>query len=89
MARWLWMIYIGLTGLEIILLLFGGMSLFDAVCHSFSTTATGGFSTKQAKCCLLEFSLYRIRHISVYDFVGSKLFALLFIGCASQLYASS
>lgn len=48
MARYLWLIYIGLTVLEIILLMFGGMSLFDAVCQSFATTATGGFSTKQA-----------------------------------------
>ena len=28
--------------------MFGGMNLFDAVCHAFSTTATGGYSTKQA-----------------------------------------
>lgn len=47
MARCLWLIYIGLTVAEVILLLFGGMNLFDAVCHAFATTATGGFSTKQ------------------------------------------
>lgn len=48
MARWLWTIYIGLTAVETLLLVGGGMSGFDAVCHAFSTTATGGFSTKQA-----------------------------------------
>ncbi len=47
MARWLWTIYLTLTFLETLLLLFGGMSLFDAVCHSLTSTATGGFSTKQ------------------------------------------
>ena len=47
MARYLWLIYIGLTLLETILLILGGMNLFDAICQSFSTTATGGFSTKQ------------------------------------------
>ena len=47
MARYLWLIYIGITLIETVLLMLGGMSLFDAVCHSFSTTATGGFSTKQ------------------------------------------
>ena len=47
MARYLWIVYIVLTVTETILLTFGGMDLFDAVCHSFSTTATGGFSTKQ------------------------------------------
>ena len=32
---------------ETILLMFGGMDLFDAICQSFATTATGGYSTKQ------------------------------------------
>ena len=45
-ARNIWLIYIGLTAVETILLWLGGMSLFDAVCHSFATVATGGFSTK-------------------------------------------
>ncbi len=43
----LWGIYAFLTFAEIILLLLGGMNLFDAICHSFTTMATGGFSTKQ------------------------------------------
>lgn len=44
----LWGIYALLTVAEIILLFAGGMTFFDAVCHSFTTMATGGFSTKQA-----------------------------------------
>lgn len=47
MARYLWIIYIGLTLLETLLLILGNMDWFDAVCHAFTTTATGGFSTKQ------------------------------------------
>lgn len=47
MARYLWIVYIMLTLAEMILLMMGGMNWFDAICHSFSTTATGGFSTKQ------------------------------------------
>ncbi len=46
-AKRLWAIYIIFTGSEAILLMLGGMSLFDAVCHSFTTMATGGYSTKQ------------------------------------------
>lgn len=42
-AALLYAIYCGLTLLECILLLFGGMSLFDAVTTSFSTAGTGGF----------------------------------------------
>lgn len=46
-AKRLFYIYILLTVAETILLLFGHMNLFDAVCHSFGTISTGGFSTKQ------------------------------------------
>lgn len=45
-ARNLWLIYVGLTLAEVLFLLLGGMPLFDSVCHSFATVATGGFSTK-------------------------------------------
>jgi trk system potassium uptake protein len=44
----LWLIYLAFTGLEIFLLWLAGMGPFDAVCHSFATLATGGFSTKNA-----------------------------------------
>ena len=47
-AKRLLLIYIVLTVAETVLLRFGGMGWFDAVCHSFGTVATGGFSTKQA-----------------------------------------
>lgn len=39
-------IYVSLTFLEVLLLLAGGMNLFDSVCHAFGTVATGGFSPK-------------------------------------------
>jgi len=44
--RMLFIVYVGLTLAETILLTVFGMSLFDAVNHSFATVATGGFSTK-------------------------------------------
>jgi trk system potassium uptake protein TrkH len=47
-AKTLWVIYLVFTVTETILLWVGGMSFFDALCHSFTTMATGGFSTKQA-----------------------------------------
>lgn len=47
-AKTLWVIYLGFTITETILLSLGGMTVFDAICHSFTTMATGGFSTKQA-----------------------------------------
>ena len=47
-AKRLWGIYLLFTIVETCLLLLGGMNLFDAINHSFTTMATGGFSTKQA-----------------------------------------
>ncbi len=47
-ARALWVIYISLVLLETLFLMLGKMPLFDALCHSFATIATGGFSTKNA-----------------------------------------
>ncbi len=47
-AALLYSIYIGLTLLEFILLLLGGMNVFDALTTSFSTAGTGGFSTYNA-----------------------------------------
>lgn len=43
-AKILYIIYIGMTALLAILLLFGGMNLFDSVTHAFATAGTGGFS---------------------------------------------
>lgn len=47
-AKILWIIYAAMTLLEIILLFSGGMSLFEAVCHAFTTMPTGGFSPRNA-----------------------------------------
>ncbi len=47
-AKRLWVIYVFFTVLETILLWIGGMTFFDAVNHSLTTMATGGYSTKQA-----------------------------------------
>ena len=44
-AKMMWSIYILLTVTEVAALWLCGMDAFDAVCHSFSTIATGGFST--------------------------------------------
>lgn len=47
-ARTLWLIYFGLTIAQIIALRLAGMNWFNAVCHTFSTLATGGFSNWNA-----------------------------------------
>ena len=48
-AKLLWGVYLLLSVSEAVLLRFvGGMGWFDAVCHTFTTMATGGFSTRSA-----------------------------------------
>lgn len=44
----LWLIYVGLTALETILLCIGGLSLYDALTVTFGSVASGGFVTKNA-----------------------------------------
>ncbi len=47
-AKRLWLIYVGYTAAETLLLKLAGMSFFDAINHSMATLSTGGFSTKNA-----------------------------------------
>ena len=47
-ARFLYLIYLGLTIAEMVLLLFGRMPLFDAICTSVGTAGTGGFGIKNS-----------------------------------------
>ncbi len=47
-ARRLWAIYVGLTALQWAALRLAGMNGFEALCHAFTTLATGGFSTRDA-----------------------------------------
>ena len=53
-AKRLLTIYVLLTAVQVILLLVTGMPFFDAVCHSFSTLSTGGFSTRNTGIAAFE-----------------------------------
>ncbi len=44
----LWKIYVGITGTLLVSLMLAGVDFFDALCHSLTCMATGGFSTKNA-----------------------------------------
>lgn len=74
-AKILWKTYIVLTFLEIIFLWFGGVSLFDAVCHTFSTVSTGGLSTHNQSIAYFE-SVYVESVIILFMFLGGTNFAL-------------
>jgi len=75
-ARQMWIIYTSLTVLQTILLMLGGMNFFDGICHSFTTMATGGFSTKQASIAYWD-SAYIQYVIISFMFIGGTNFALI------------
>ena len=77
-AKWIWSIYLGLTLIETMLLFAGGMNLFDSICHSFTTTGTGGYSTKQASIAYYN-SPYIEYVISTFMFLSGVNFTLLLL----------
>lgn len=77
-AKWIWGIYAGMTGALTVLLLLGGMNLFDSVCHAFATTGTGGFSTKQASIEYYQ-SPYIDYVVSIFMFLSGINFTLLLL----------
>ena len=91
-AKWIWTIYIGLTLAETILLTAGNMPLFDSVCHAMTTTATGGFSTKQASIAAFN-SPYIEYVITIFMFLSGINFSLLYLlflkGSFKRLFSDS
>ena len=75
-ARQMWILYTILTLLQTLLLLFGGMNLFDGICHAFTTMATGGFSTKQNSIAYWD-SAYIQYVIIIFTFMAGTNFGLL------------
>lgn len=77
-AKWIWTLYIGLTMTDTILLMAGDMPLFDSVCHAMSTTATGGFSTKQAS--IAAFNSPYIEYVTTtFMFLSGINFSLIYL----------
>jgi trk system potassium uptake protein len=73
-AKRLWAIYIIYTLGEAVLLMIGGMDLFDAINHSFTTMATGGYSTKQSS--IIEFNPFIQYVIIIFMFIAGTNFTL-------------
>ena len=83
MARYIFMVYILLTAVESALLMAGGMGLFDAVCHSMTTTATGGFSTKQESIAYWH-SPYMEYVVSIFMLLSAINFSLYIVAFKSN-----
>ncbi|MBT8202110.1 MAG: TrkH family potassium uptake protein [Acidimicrobiia bacterium] len=77
-AKRLWLIYVGFTVAETLLLWVGDMTLFEAVAHSLTTLSTGGFSTTSAS--LGGFSAYAQWVVIVFMLLAGASFALHYRG---------
>ena len=86
MVKWIWGVYLLLTVSLTILLYIGGMNWFDAICHAFTTTATGGYSTKQASIAYWNspFIEYVISFFMIISSFNFALFYMLLKGKASK-----
>ena len=76
-AKLLWLVYFGLTLAQAALLVLGGMEPFDAINHSFSTLATGGFSTRNGSLAAYD-SAYIHWVTIVFMYLAGVNFALHF-----------
>ena len=70
-------VYLCLTAAETFLLTLGEMDLFESICHSFATVATGGFSTKNDS--LASCSEYTQNVITVFMFLSGVSFVLYYL----------
>jgi len=89
-ARMLYGIYIVLTALCFIFLLFGRMPAFDALCHAFGTAGTGGFSVKNAGIGFYD-SAYIEMVLAVFMLlfgINFNLFYLLLLGHVKEVFKS-
>ncbi|MCJ7554592.1 MAG: TrkH family potassium uptake protein [Ignavibacteriaceae bacterium] len=84
-AKRLWAIYVLFTLSETVLLIFGGMNLFDALCHSFGTLASGGFSTKNQSVAYYN-SPFIEYVIIVFMFIAGTNFSLHYLALKGKIF---
>lgn len=77
-AKILYAMYFILTAIEVVFLLFGGMNLYDALVHAFSTAGTGGFSNRNANISYYN-SAYIDGVITVFMILFGVNFSLYFL----------
>ena len=83
-AKRLWLIYVGLTFIETILLKIAGMSFFDAINNSMSNIASGGFSSKNASIAFWN-DVPLIQYIIIFFmFLAGTNFILIYFGISGN-----
>ena len=86
-AKALWYVYLGITIVCCVAYWGAGMSFFDAICHSFSTVAIGGFSTHDAS--IGHFDSVAIELVAiVFMFIAGVNFALHFLAFRERSFVN-
>jgi len=84
-AKLLWGVYLLLSVIELGLLMVGNLSFFDALNHTFTTMATGGFSTKNASVAAFD-SAYVDWIITLFMFLAGINFSLHYLALRGRLH---
>ena len=74
-AMILWKVYALISAAQVVLLILGGMDLYDALCHTFTTMPTGGYSTKNVSIAFYD-SIYFDTVIIIFMMLAGINFSL-------------
>lgn len=86
-AKWIWIMYLSMTAVLFVLLHYGGMNIFDAINHAFTTMATGGFSTKNASVGHWDVPFIQYS-IILFMFLSGVNYSILYLGFSGKLKAA-
>ncbi|MCP4461083.1 MAG: TrkH family potassium uptake protein [Cytophagales bacterium] len=81
-AKRLWYIYIGLTGLQVLITWAFGMSFYDAINHALTTMSSAGFSTKNASLGAFSPTIQYI--VIVFMLLAGTNFTMIYLGLHGQ-----
>lgn len=82
-AKRLWLVYVGLTTAEFLLLKVAGMTWYDALNHALTTMATGGFSTYNTSVADFTPAVQYI--LIIFMFLAGTSFTLTYFGLTGQI----
>ena len=78
-AKRLWVIYLGLTLLQTVILMFCGLSFYESINHALTTNSTGGFSTHDTSIAAFNSPIIEYVIVFFMFFAGTNFTLLYFL----------